>query len=111
MRTLETLASTVVAVAQFSPFPLNSLEARQLGGSDVIDVPVSVATGTLSTLCFQRRGLGFPELFPPLARKPRRARGSLRVSVAMCLGPIQSWRRVPPEVGLWLSAPGSRVVS
>lgn len=61
MRTLETLASTVVAVAQFSSFPLNSLEARQLGGNDVTNRPVSVATGTLCMLWFQRRGLGFPE--------------------------------------------------
>jgi hypothetical protein len=59
MRTLETLASTVVAVAQFSPFPLNSLEARQLGGSDVTDRPVSVATGTLSAL-LSKEGFGVP---------------------------------------------------
>ncbi|KAI4570693.1 hypothetical protein MJT46_006210 [Ovis ammon polii x Ovis aries] len=38
MRRQETLASTVVAMAQFSSFPPNSLESRQSTGSRCSDI-------------------------------------------------------------------------
>lgn len=69
MRRQETLASTVVAVAQFSSFPLNSLESRQVSGSDVVAGPVSLETETPSEPFLKGRGLGFPEL-PTSTRKP-----------------------------------------
>lgn len=69
MRRPETLASTVVAVAQFSSFPPNSLESRQVSGSDVIEGPVSLETGTPSVSFLKRRGLGFRKKLPIRTRK------------------------------------------
>ncbi|MXQ96290.1 hypothetical protein E5288_WYG020355 [Bos mutus] len=84
MRRQETLASTVVAVAQFSSFPPNSLESRQVSGSDIMAGPVSMETETLSAPFLKGRGLGVREKLPVRTWKPE---GRSVASVEMCLGP------------------------
>lgn len=87
MRTEETLASTVVAVAQFSSFPPNSLASRQVGGSDDMARPVSVETETPSAPFLKGRVLGFPEQLPIRTRKPEALRELPGASIGMCLRP------------------------
>lgn len=76
MRRRQTLASTVVAVAQFSSFSPNSLESRQVSGSDVMAGLVSLETGTPSAPFLKRRGLGFPKKLSIRSGNWKRAWGS-----------------------------------
>lgn len=99
MRRQETLTSTVVAVAQFSSFPPNSLESRQVSGSDVMARPVSLETETPSAPFLKGRGLGFPEKLPIRTWKPEARLGlAQRRASEMCLGRIWLWRRSPPAL-------------
>ena len=84
MRRQETLTSTVVAVAQFSSFPPNSLESRQVSGSDVMARPVSLETETPSAPFLKGGGLGFPEKLPIRTWKPEARLGLVQRRASRC---------------------------
>lgn len=118
MRRQETLASTVVAVAQFSSFPPNRLESGQVTGSDVTAEPVSLETETPSAP-FQKGGVwGFPRslLFAPgnQSRAWVSFKGGRRdvPGTDLVMAPGPAWH-VPPAFGpeeLGLSAGYSRQI-